>query len=238
MCISPALIDRCTNNGIPKEKLHLIPRPVDVNYYYPLSNKNKLREQLSLNGTKPILLFVGGIIPRKNPHLLVQSLQLIKDDYPNVKLLLVGPEGKTDAGKQYFIDLNKLVVENNLQSNISFTGYVSNINDFMKAADIFLLPSDSEGFPNVLIEAMACGLPVIAKKIERITDFIIDDGKNGVIIDSNMPYHFAQAIRSLIESKGFYDEVSRNAVETVKAKFTTSVIDEKYERVYHNVKHS
>ena len=103
----------------------------------------------------------------------------------------------------------------------------------MQISDIFLFASEREGFGNVLIEAMSTGLPVVAKKIEGITDFIIDNKYNGYIAQSKQ--EFIESINRLLANKDHYNTVSSNARETVVEKFSNEKIMEQYFNLYNNL---
>jgi len=233
ICLSPILKERCINAGIKQNKLFLIPRPVDSNHYYPISNKAKIKKKLALNGYKPILLYVGGIIPRKNVHVLIEILYHLKSKYPDVKLLLVGPEN--ESNRKYIAEIKKSVQENNLLEKILLTGYVNNVHEYMKISDIFILPSDSEGFPNVLVEAMASGLVVLTKNINGIMDYIINNGSNGFIVNDNDPGKYTNIINYVMSNHTIYNTISDNAVTTAKNRFSPKMIDRKYDEVYNNI---
>jgi glycosyltransferase involved in cell wall biosynthesis len=92
----------------------------------------------------------------------------------------------------------------------------------MQVADIFVMTSEREGLPNVLLEAMSCGLPCIAKNLPGITDWIIKDGETGLLFDGNDPEYISNKINSLIKNAGLRNKISSGAAEFIGDNFSSS----------------
>lgn len=232
VCISPILFKRCVDNNINKNKLFIIPRPVNTRHFYPTINKCILRKKYMISCNASVILFVGGITPRKNVHIAIKVVEIIKKDNPQIILIVVGPEGSSIKDKKYYHTIKQYIEEKDLNSNVRFAGYVANVNEYMKLSDIFIFPSYSEGFPNVLVEAMASGLPVVAKEIKGITDYIFKNSICGNILDSDNPYDFVQAIRVILNDTDLYKKIASNALELASKNFMEDIVDRKYERLY------
>jgi len=118
-----------------------------------------------------------------------------------------------------------------------FAGRVSlkKVSKYMKAADCLILPSKREGFGIVTIEAMACGVPVIATKIDKITENIIDHTVDGIILDTREPYVLAKAILNLKMNKDFYKNLSKNAIQKVKDRFTIASVAARHATLYNEL---
>lgn len=239
ICLSPALVERCkTNKFINKNKIHLIPRAFNENVFYPVQNKKMVKESLGLAESNPVLLFVGGIIPRKGVHILIEILRRLKAEYPEVKLILAGPFGNSEADQKYKFFIENQITKNKLKSNILFTTYITNVDKYMKASDIFLFPSYSEGLPNVVIEAMGCGLVVIMNNIKGISEFIINNLKDGFIVTNNDIDKYKEIINYCLINKKFYNYISDNAVKRSRKQFSLNNIDNQYIRLYKNLLNS
>ncbi len=139
---------------------------------FPLISKAEIQQELGINNQKRNILFVGNLIEVKGLERLIMNLYKIKYNY---HLYLIG-EGDLKE------KLKNLAKESGLQSNISFLGYKKHneIFKWMNGCDLLVLPSFSEGWPTVIFEAFACGLPVVASAVGGIPEIITPDA-NGYI---------------------------------------------------------
>jgi glycosyltransferase involved in cell wall biosynthesis len=160
----------CITNGINIKKFS--PAPANI--------KSGLRQKLSLPEDVIIFVYTGRIVVSKGILLLLEVWKQLMLQYNNIHLLLVG------SGKGSFDDCDReaydYIVKQKLEKNISLTGSVDNVNEYLMASDIFVLPSDYEGFSLALLEGLACALPSIATKVGGATD-IIQNYKNGLLIN-------------------------------------------------------
>lgn len=120
---------------------------------------------------------VGSMRPEKNQKLLIKAFAYVRKKNPNTQLTIVG-DGTLKP------EIEKLIAAYHLQDAVNLTGIVSNVGDYLASADAFVLSSDFEGLPLSLLEAMACGLPIVSTKCGGTVD-IIDDGVNGYLVDIN-----------------------------------------------------
>lgn len=148
-----------------------------------------LRKELSLCEQDLILLSVGELIARKNHEIVIDALAKIKDRH--IHYVIAG-DGEL---KQYLTDKIKKLNLN----NVHLLGYRRDINKLCNSSDIFIMPSFQEGLSVALMEAMACGLPVIASKIRGNVD-MIDEGKGGYLVDVTSIKQYKNAISNLIKS--------------------------------------
>lgn len=235
VCLSPILYRRCIENGISEKKIYLIPRSVP-------ENENKLEAEKKL--LKPIdqnkelkMIFVGGIIERKGVHVIIEVLHKLntQKNFNNFSLIIVGPEGDQQEDKLYKSMINQKIDEFNLSSKVKFTGFVENPDEYYKESDIFIFPSKSEGLPNVVLEAMKFGNIVIMNNIDGISDFIIEDEKNGFIIDGNDTEEYVKRISELLSNPEKGIEIKKNGHNTITKKFSRESIDKKYKELYRDI---
>lgn len=147
---------------------------------------------------------------RKGVDVVIESLSLILKDFPKAKLDIVGGGSLEQKLKE---QVNKL----GLNENVKFHGKVaqSKVIELMKQAHVFCFPtSASEGFPKVVIEALACGLPVITSKVSVLPKLIGDSC--GVTLKSPTSENVAEAIRDIISKDEIYENFSNNAINTAK----------------------
>lgn len=197
-----------------KEKVCAVPNGIDTERFRP-EDSNKARKKLGLPVDKRIILFVGWLVKGKGVDYLLKSLGRIKLHIPDILVVIVGGGLEIENYKRY-------VSENDLDRSVVFTGpkMIDEIPEFMNAADIFVLPSLSEGRPNVVAEAMACGLPVIATSVNG-TPELIEDGIDGILIEPENSKSIEDAVLRLLDDSELYAAIkSRSRGSIIKKKIT------------------
>ena len=151
------------------KNISLIPRGVDINHFSPKSKNLNLLEQLLIPKTEKVILTVANLVPVKGIEVLLDAFELLSKNNDNITLLIVG-----ENNNEYGTTLKKKSKRMKFNHKILFIGKVQNIVDYYSIADIFILPTlkKGEGCPVSLLEAMACGLPVLASDIPGIQDIL------------------------------------------------------------------
>ncbi len=169
-----------------------IPNGIDTSYYSPnLAERQRVRKTLGFEDNNVVVGFSGRLDPIKNLGLLLDIFAHCVRENPHLRLLIVGdgPEKK---------NLETLCQEKNIYNHTIFTGQQENVLPYLRAMEVFLLPSLREQMPLTVLEAMAVGIPVVATKVGEIPQ-IIDDGINGFVRDVGAPIEaFAQSLRALL----------------------------------------
>jgi len=187
--ISPQLL-RLSLQTVRPERLRFIPQGTALETPMPdLKGKAGARWTLGLAEEDFLLLNVGSVSRRKNLIFLVEMLGCLPD--PAVKLMLVGPELEAD----YAAEIQERVAALGLAGRVLLPGFQDNAEPFYEAADAFVFASTAEGFPNVFLEAMAKGLPIISRFLPGLTDYVIEHGRSGFIADDEDA--FAAAVEAL-----------------------------------------
>lgn len=177
------------------------------------------------------LLFLGRLEESKGIFETLRAFQLSQKNYPNITLTYAGngPDEKR----------LKIIIENENVRNVFFTGFIRN-NEKIRAfssADIYILPSYTEGMPTSVLEAMAFGIPVITRPVGGIPDFFIDN-KMGYLIESKNPNDFAAKIDLLYSNKNKWREISKYNHQYALDNFMASKIAKKlilfYENTFNN----
>jgi len=181
ICVSKALKMEIIRLQVPEEKITVIPNGVDLGKFKSIS-KTAARKNLGLPDQKKIILYVGRLDENKGVDLLIRSLKIINGETKekDVHLIIVG-NGQTRK------KLESLTHSLNLSRQVLFMGTVphNELYQWYSAADVFCLPSKMEGWPNVIMEAMACGVPVVATPVGGIPEIITSD-KVGLLAQRNI----------------------------------------------------
>ena len=179
-------------------KISLVPRGVDTKEFYPYRMHQKIKKEYQLKESNRILICVANLVPVKGIEILLEAFKKVKDNHKEWKLFIVG-----DSNNTYSRNLKKIVAKEIEEREIFFTGKVLNVKEYLNSAEIFALPTlnkgRKEGSPVALLEAMACGLNVIASKIPGIKDQL-----------ENYPDHIFDA--------GSIDELSKKMITYMSMK--------------------
>jgi len=240
ICLSTALKRSCLNAGIPLSRLASIPNGVDTTIFTSISSKEKkiLRRSLKLPDDAIIVSFIGRVCLRKGCDLLFDAWDELLKNNSKTMLLMIGPYETKDNFPQkenmFGLRLKKLT-ENSSSKNIIFLGQRHSVADYLRASDIFAFPSRAEGFPSAVIEAMACGLPVIALRIKGLTKDLIEHGKDGIIVEKPEASYLAREIIHLIDNIELRKQLSENAIRKARSQFSINLVAKQYKDLYENL---
>lgn len=164
-----------------------------------------------------IILTIARLSPPKDPKLFIETARLL----PNYGFVWIGnQEEVTQFGE--------------IPSNCHFLGNIVNAGAYCSKADIFMLPSNYEGLPMVIIEAMSFGKPVVASNVGGVSE-IVRNGENGYVLD-NSPELFAQHIATIIEDKELYDRFAEASLQIYNSELTIDKMVGGYMELYKQCK--
>jgi glycosyltransferase involved in cell wall biosynthesis len=168
-----------------------VPKGVDAEQFRP--DGPSLRHALRLDD-KCVVITVARLVPLKNLRLLLDAIAIVRDRVQRVHLVIVGEGPEAGALKQYAAELD-------LTDAVTFVGYLAQRDTppAYRAADVFALSSDFDNSPNVVLEAMACGLPVVTTDVGGVREFVAD-GTGGRIVPPKNAAALAAALESYLES--------------------------------------
>ena len=180
--LSQELIDMAVSLGVNENQCHVIRNGVDLGLFNYVDQEES-RRHLGLPSNEKIILSVGSLVHGKGFDRIFRSLPKILSNYPNCKFYIIGGEGPAGRFKKQFYEI---VEEYALQDNVTFVGIVKNkdLRYWYNAADIFCLASRSEGSPNVLTEALACGCPSVATDVGSVKEIIVSNDL-GLVVDNS-----------------------------------------------------
>jgi len=193
LSVSEDLKLHIVNLGVREDKVHVVPNGVDTEKFKSVG-KEYARNLLNLPQDKNIILFVGALRKIKGVDYLIEAAKDFVDI--DTELYMVGRDD--GLGKS----LEKRARELKITNSIKYTGPVNHddIPLWISASDILVLPSLSEGRPNVVLEALSCEVPVVATDVGGIPELIID-GETGYLVPSKNPVELAEKINKLLEDE-------------------------------------
>jgi glycosyltransferase involved in cell wall biosynthesis len=166
-----------------------------------------------------VIATVGNIRRVKGHDVLIKAAASVVAQFPKVVFSIAGDV----LEPEYFLELQSLIRDLNLSRHIRFAGGVTHLREHLATADIFVLPSRSEGFSNSIIEAMAASLPVVATNVGGNAE-AVTDGVSGLIVPSEDPHALAAAIAQLLSDPQKTHEMGAEGKKLVAEKFTTDAM--------------
>jgi glycosyltransferase involved in cell wall biosynthesis len=204
--VSEALKNAMQGLGVPPDRIFVIPNGVDTSKFYPVP-KDRARKSLKLPDDKRILLSVGGLVSGKGFHHLINALHLLRTQHQVHDLMLI------IAGEGIFRpELELLIRKLQLQADVKLAGDIPHeeLRLWYSAADLFCLASSREGWPNVVLEALACGVPVAATAVGGIPE-IIRLPHIGRLTQSNDHQSMAKLIEEALATTWDVDKIVKYA---------------------------
>ena len=174
---------------------------------------SKFRNMRQIDQRNNVIGYIGRLTRAKGIYNFIEAIPLFLNKSNDVSILIGGEGPECKHIKEY-------VYDHGLEKNVSFNGWISH-NDLpyqLNNIKLLVLPSYSEGLPNIIIEAMACGTPVLATSIGAIPD-IIEDGVTGFLLDNNSPLSISQYIVSIL-NRSDLETISENARLYIANNFT------------------
>ena len=214
--------------GFPFEKIRPIYNGVDSAVFFPRSEeKLVIRKKLGLNPEDICIGTVGSLRSVKNQALLLTACKKNLPHAPNMQIVLAGdgPLKKDLVAKAQALGLDK---------NVHFVGARNDIPEVLNAFDIFVLPSLREGMPNAVLEAMSCGVPVIATSVGGVPE-VIEDNKSGILVPSQDEEALEAALADLIREVGKRRRLGTAGRRRVLAHFSLEKMVQEYHALYQSL---
>jgi glycosyltransferase involved in cell wall biosynthesis len=195
--------------GVPSSRITVIPNAVDLPTTAPRLEGGSWRASLGLSPLRPVVSVIGRLSPEKGQDVFLRACGVARRCGTPFTAVLVGEGPSTTS-------LRAQVEDAGLSPIVRFAGYHSDVSAVYRESDIIVIPSRSEGLPNVLLEAMALGKPVIATNAGGIPE-VIRNGVNGVLVPIADPESMARAMSMLLTSAEQRAILGRNAAATAPA---------------------
>ena len=204
-----------------------IPNGIDPIPLTKAPTQQAARQQLGVPQGATILLFMGSLSTEKRPDRFLRIVHRLREHSLNVQGWLLG-DGTLRA------DLEEQVQTLDLQEEIRFLGYQTEIAQYLSAADLLLLTSDTEGIPAVVLEAGFMGKPVIASRVGGLPE-CVQDTKTGFLVDPSDDQAFVNAVLQLCRNPQQRITMAQCAQEWVRSKFTIETVAQQYVDFFHQV---
>jgi len=204
---------------------------IDINKFTPREPDEQLREAFGIKKEDKVVGFAGRIVREKGIEELVKAVAVVKERVPSVKLLIVGDTlgSDRDAGAKEII--KRVITENDLKENVIFAGLRNDMPQVYALLDVFVLPSYREGMPRSILEAMACGKPVVATDIRGSREEVVD-GTTGKIVPPGEVKPLAFAIRAILTDKEMALKMGSAGRKSVEAEFNEEMVLDKEMEIY------
>lgn len=191
-----------------KSRITLIHNGIDTTWFssqlISLSETEKQQLRTQIFQAKPedtVITCVAELHPRKGQEYLIKAAPLIQKKFPHIRIILVGKGNDHDR-------LQKLITQLDLTEIVLLIGHRNDVPYILAASDIFVLPSLKEAFGLVLLEAMTAGLPIVATRSGGVPD-IIQEGKNGILIEPENEKALSKAIIELLTNKTLKEKMKK-----------------------------
>ena len=196
--------------GVPENKIKVIPNGIDlkrIREIEPESSKNSVGLEEKIYD----IIFVGRLIKEKNVDVLLKAVAFLKTDFPNIRCCVVG-DGPEKAA------LVELAKKLRVSENVKFAGFqeYGTLIRKIKASKVLVLPSSREGFGMVVIEAFACGVPVVTVREKyNAAQGLVEDGVDGLVVELE-EREIAKGVQDIIEKNSDYRNISEAAFNKAK----------------------
>jgi glycosyltransferase involved in cell wall biosynthesis len=203
--------------------VRVVPNAAETDKFKPLENsvRQRWRNENGVSGSDIVLVFVGGEWPRKGLEFAIRALVCLPDE--RVKLLVLG---KDPEQKRF----SQLAQQCGVSSRVRFFGFRNDVATALASSDIFVFPSWYEAFSLATIEAAACGLPIVATRINGAEDFITP-GETGFFIEHD-PEQIAATLMPLVANEAERRRMGENARELVERCYTWDRVADLTEQAY------
>jgi glycosyltransferase involved in cell wall biosynthesis len=229
VCVSEDLRDVCLKHGVRSDRCHLIRNAIDTEAFSRKMSVREAKQQLGAPEGSTLIGGVGRLMDEKGFDILIEAVRGLVREGADLHLWIAGegPERRK---------LEALGGASSLGARLRLLGNVSDPRLLFSAMDIFALSSRREGLPNVLLEAMAMGVPVVATAVAGVP-LLVEDGTTGLLVDPDSPQELTRALGRLVEDPERAHTMARQARIRIEEDFSFRDRMTKVARVYDRLLH-
>ncbi|QDU20064.1 glycosyltransferase [Urbifossiella limnaea] len=208
VCVSTDLVEACRAAGVPEKRLLLLDNGIDAADYARRRSVAEAKLALGFPPAAPLVGAVGRLSGEKAFDVLLRAVAAL----PGVRLVIVGEGGERGT-------LERLIAELGLTDRVRLAGWQADVRGYFEAMDVFALSSLREGLPNVVLEAMALEVPVVATRVNGVPR-LVQDGVNGTLVDSGDAAVLSAALGRLLGDAALRERFRAAGRETVEGRFS------------------
>jgi len=218
---------RCV--GLAEGAVRLVPNGIDVSRVERAAEPQVTRALLGVPNDAPLIGAVGNIKPVKGYDVLLRALPRILESHRKARLVIAG--GVWWDQERYAASLAELAASLGLRERVQFLGLRQDVPDLLRAMDIYVLPSRSEGTSVALLEAMAAGKPIVATRVGG-TPLVVEDGVTARLVPPDDPGALASALSGLLADREAARRLGAAARRTVESEYSVDVMVGRYVSIY------
>ena len=179
--------------NLDRERIQYVPNAIDTDFFSP--------EQPARSDSEPLVLYVGRLEPLKGALVFAKAVSTIARAVPNARFIFLGADRRSASGRSQKAELQAMLQSAGVETRVEFHGHgpPEQFRQFYRRATLFVMPSLFENCPYTLLEAMSCGLPVVASRAGGIPE-IVRDGENGLLFPPGHAPSLATAVIDLLNS--------------------------------------
>lgn len=204
-----------------------IPNAVDPACLVPTTSRDAMRRQTKTPADAPVLIFVGSLTPEKRLDRLLRLTQRVRSQMPQIHLWLIGA-GPLES------TLRQEAASFGITEHVRLLGTQTNVADYLHAADLFVLTSDTEGIPAVILEAGLSGLAVVATHVGGVPECVLD-GDTGILVDRQDEQKLVEVVLALLQNPARRQKLGAKAKNWIRANFTIEKIASEYVDYYNHI---
>jgi glycosyltransferase involved in cell wall biosynthesis len=239
VAICPALRDTYPPAGIPLERVAHIPVGVDVERFRPVPDRDAAARAAGLPHDRPRVLFVGLLLQRKGVDVLLDAWEQVLTRIPDAELLIAGgtdfdPVAEAEFAR-FAAECLQRAGREPLAGHVRFLGPRDDLHRVVPAAHVFLFPSRLEGFPNVVLEALASGTPPVVTRIPGSTDESVKDGVTGYVLEQEDAGGLAERVVELLRNRALRDGMATRARDDAIARYAFPIVADAHLALYRDL---
>ncbi len=213
--------------GVARDKLRVLHNAIVVENYQRTGKRGVLQDIVGRRVESPVIASVGRLSAEKGHADLIEAMALVKGAGHKVSLVLIGDGSERPK-------LVQQVAQHGLQDSVYFTGYVQSPQHLLEEVDLMVLPSHTEGLPNVALEALLMDVPVLATRVGGTPEVIID-GETGRLVAPRSPGELAAGIVEFLSSPELWKQMAAKGKERVKNHFDFRARTRRLQAIYEEV---
>jgi glycosyltransferase involved in cell wall biosynthesis len=218
--------DMLAETGVRGERIDIVPSAIEPGYSVDSTQVTQVRAQWHLLEHTRIILSVGRLSREKGHRDLITAASILRENHPDLVFVVLligdGPERRR---------LEQQAQALGLCDRVRFTGYQQNLMTYYTLSDIFVLPSYSEGSPNVLLEAMIAGTPIVASAVGGVPE-TVEHERSALLVEPGKPAELAQAIARILTDHSLATSISENASHDVRQRHSPDAYNASMLKIY------